>query len=171
MWTIKKKILYVMYSLTAKKMPVSRRLKCSKYIRNFFFKLITNNKSNNINIEKGAEFGPNVKLGSGSGIGVNCELIGDIKIGENVMMGPEVVMITRNHKFNNLNKPINKQGYEKERTIQICDNVWIGRRVIILPGVKIESGCIIGAGSIVTKSFPKQAIIAGNPAKIIKFRT
>ena len=54
--------------------------------------------------------------------------------------------------------------------IEVQDNVWFGRNVIVLPGVKIEEGAVIGAGSVVTKSVPKCAVVGGNPAKIIGYR-
>lgn len=56
------------------------------------------------------------------------------------------------------------------RTIMIEDDVWIGARAIILPGVKIGKGCIIGAGAVVTKSFDDYSVIGGNPAKLLKLR-
>ncbi len=52
----------------------------------------------------------------------------------------------------------------------IEDDVWIGANVIILPGVHVKKGAVIGAGSIVTKDVPGYAIVAGNPAKIIRYR-
>ena len=60
--------------------------------------------------------------------------------------------------------------YSKIENVVIEDDVWIGQRVIILPGVTIYKGCIIGAGAVVTKSFPPYSIIGGNPAKLIKSR-
>ena len=56
------------------------------------------------------------------------------------------------------------------RTIMIEDDVWIGARAIILPGVKIGKGCIIGAGAVVTKSSDDYSVIGGNPAKLLKLR-
>ena len=54
--------------------------------------------------------------------------------------------------------------------VYIGDDVWIGARVIILPGRKIGEGVIIGAGAVVTKDVPDYAVVGGNPAKVIKFR-
>ena len=82
-------------------------------------------------------------------------------------MGPEVIFYTSNHKFADKDIPIIKQGSTQEKPIVIEDDCWIGRRCIILPGVRISKGTIVGAGAIVTKQFPEYSIIGGNPAKII----
>jgi maltose O-acetyltransferase len=65
---------------------------------------------------------------------------------------------------------MNQQGFSQERPVVIGDDVWIGGQVIILPGVKVGSHSIIGAGSVVTKDVPQYAVVGGNPAKVIKFR-
>lgn len=57
-----------------------------------------------------------------------------------------------------------------KKRINIGNDVWIGANACILPGIAIGSGAIIGAGAVVTKSVPPYAIVAGNPARIIKFR-
>lgn len=167
MWNKKNKVWYVLYTVFAKKLPISRRGKVFKKVRAFFAKKIINSMGENVNIERGACFNPEVRIGNNSGIGVNCELNGNVTIGNNVLMGPEVVFYTQNHEFSDIQKTIIEQGYKEERPIIIEDDCWIGRRAIILPGVRIAKGTIIGAGAIVTKSFPQYSIIAGNPAKII----
>jgi maltose O-acetyltransferase len=122
-----------------------------------------------INVEKGAYFGDGrgIRIGSHSGIGVNCEIHGPLLIGNDVMMGPEVIIITRNHEFSDLTTPMRLQGHLEDRQVTIGDDVWIGTRVIILPGVTVGRGAIIGAGAVVTKDVPEYAIVAGNPARII----
>lgn len=127
----------------------------------------------NVNIEHGAFFGDgnNIVIGNNSGIGVNCQISGPVQIGNDVLMGPEVIILTQNHRFDNLTTTIKSQGYFPKEKVTIKDNVWIGTRVIILPGVTINNGAIIGAGAVVTKDVPENAIVGGNPAKIIRFRS
>ncbi len=62
------------------------------------------------------------------------------------------------------------QGFSEEKAVVIGDDVWIGGRVIILPGVHVGSHSIIGAGAVVTKDVPEWAIVAGNPAIVKKYR-
>lgn len=128
------------------------------------------NVGKQVNIEKGATFNGKVSIGDYSGIGVDCEMNGPVTIGRYVNMGPEVVVYTQNHAFNRIDIPMQKQGYDNVRPVVIGDDVWIGRRVIILPGVKIGEGCVIGAGAIVAKDIPPYSVVVGNPAKIVKVR-
>ncbi len=86
------------------------------------------------------------------------------------MMGPDVLIYTTNHEFRNKDIPMQQQGYQPERPVSIGNDVWIGARVIILPGVTIGDGCVIGAGAVVTKDVPAYSVCAGNPAKVVKER-
>lgn len=125
----------------------------------------------NVNIEKGADFGTGVgiSIGNNSGIGVNCKVRGPLSIGDNVMMGPDCVVLTHTHNFDRTDVPMIEQGMSVEPVV-IGDDVWIGTRVIILPGVKIGNGVIIAAGAVVTKDIPDYAVAGGVPAKVIKYR-
>jgi maltose O-acetyltransferase len=95
----------------------------------------------------------------------------DLKVGKDVMMGPHVIIIGENHNSTDLEIPMRLQGYKIFPPVRIEDDVWIGARAIILPGLTIGKGAIIGAGSVVTKDVPPYAICAGNPARILKYRT
>jgi maltose O-acetyltransferase len=124
----------------------------------------------NVNIEKFASFPRSVQLGHNSGIGYKCEVACNTCIGDNVMMGPEVVMYSVNHKFDRVDIPMCKQGFQEGQPITIGNNVWLGRRVIILPGVTIGDGCVIGAGAVVAKDIEPYSIAVGNPARVVKKR-
>lgn len=126
-----------------------------------------------INIERGAYFGSGleIEIGDYAGIGVNCQLWGPVRIGNEVAMGPEVVIITRDHRLDNPDVPIRLQGYRESEPVVIGDNSFIGQRVIILPGVRIGRCAIVGAGAVVTKDVPDYAIVGGNPARVIRMRT
>lgn len=92
-----------------------------------------------------------------------------VSIGNYTQIGEQVFIVTTNHNYENADK-IPYDHKTIHRPVIIDDFVWVGGRCTILSGVHIEEGAIIGAGSVVTKSIPKYAIVAGNPAKIIGWR-
>ena len=87
------------------------------------------------------------------------------------MMGPECIIYTANHSFKRIDIPMCEQGFDEIKPVKVGNDVWIGGRVTILPGVNIGDGVVIGAGAVVTKDIPKYAIVGGVPAKIIGYRT
>jgi len=173
---MKRFISLLAYYLFTKYLPATNNeLKFSKFIR-FIRRLsaysLFDYCGNNVNIEKNADFGSGrgIFVGDNSGLGVNCSIRGPLKIGSNVMMGPDVIIMTSIHDNRNVDIPMNQQGFLPNEKVVISDDVWIGARVIILPGVTIGKGVIIGAGAVVTKSIPDFAVVGGVPAKIIKYR-
>ena len=107
----------------------------------------------------------NGKLTLGSGSLNNDSKIGcrnSIEIGNNVMIGDDVSI----HDFDG--HAIEREGYNESEPIVIEDNVWIGKRAIILKGVRIGNGSIVAAGALVNKSFPPNSLIGGVPAKLLK---
>lgn len=98
--------------------------------------------------------------------------INNMKIGNGVLVGSDVLICDNNHGRNDniteLNIPPQKRKLYSKGSINIEDNVWIGDKCVILGGVTIGTGAIIGAGAIVTKDIPAYSIAAGNPAKVIK---
>ncbi len=117
------------------------------------------------------DVGNSLKIGDNVGINHYCFIgvRGSITIGDNVIFGPRVNVFSENHNFENLDIPIKNQGVAKEDTV-IGNDVWIGANVSIMPGVKVGNGCVIAAGSVVTKDIPDFSVVAGIPAKIIKNR-
>lgn len=157
------------YEFIPKRMPKSndRFSFGAKRLRYWCAKHMIAYCGNDVNIEHGATFSPKLRIGDYSGVGVHCELNGEISIGQNVLMGPEVIIYTQNHEFSNKDVLIQNQGYRETAPVEIGDDVWIGRRVIILPGVHIGTGAVIGAGAVVAKDIPEYAIAVGNPVRII----
>ena len=113
--------------------------------------------------------GEGINIGSNTAIGARNFLSGQggIKIGRDVIMGPDIRIFSENHNFLNNDIIIKNQG-ESRKGVEIGNNCWIGANSTILDGVKISDNTVIAAGSVVTKSFPKGVVIGGLPAKIIK---
>jgi len=180
---IKKKLIYTnrglwyfFYYGFAQHLPASYRFqpigKFSKWCRATSCKRLFRVCGQNVNVERGANFytGWEIELGDNSTLGINCMIPYDLKVGKDVMMGPYVVIIGENHIFDRIDIPMRLQGYTNYPPVRIDDDVWIGSRAIILPGIAIGKGAVIGAGAVVTKDVPPFAICGGNPARVIRFR-
>ena len=169
---IKRIIGRVLYVGVGKHLPMSgARLSFgSRHFRQFCAHLILDDCGKWVNIDKGATFAPDIKLGNGSGIGANCSIPAGVSIGENVMMGIDILMFTNEHGHEDVTVPMAFQGRTKVMPIVIEDDVWIGSRSLIMKGVHIGHGAIIAAGSVVTKDVPAYEIWGGNPAHFLKSR-
>jgi len=112
-----------------------------------------------------------IKIGDNTEINnfTKLDARGEIIIGNNVLIGPRVDIITYMHKYQDRDKLIKEQG-DVVKDIIIEDDVWIGAGSIILAGVKIRKGAVIGAGSVVTKDVDEYSVVVGVPAKKIKER-
>jgi len=126
---------------------------------------------------KDNEFDSRVYIGDGSDleIGNHCQIncnawLVNVKIGDYVMIAPEVVFISKLHGFSRTDVPMVLQGVINGAQTIVDDDVWIGRRAIIMPGLQLGEGSVIGAGAVVTKDIPPYSVVAGVPARIIKFR-
>jgi len=172
--SIKRTICTILYYAFARHLPASDSPYSfgSKKIRRALCKNIFDSSADDFNIEHGAFFGSGkgISIGSRSGLGINCRVQGPLTIGNNVMMGPDVIIYTGNHRFDRLDIPMIDQGNTEPRPVVIEDDVWIAARAIILPGVTIGRGAVVAAGAVVTKDVPPYTVVGGVPAKKIKSR-
>ncbi|HCE12892.1 chorismate mutase [Enterococcus sp.] len=113
------------------------------------------------------DYGYNISIGKNFYANYDCILLDvcPITIGDNCMLAPNVRLFTATHPLHPVKR---NSGLELGAPIVIGDNVWIGGAATIVPGVRLGNNVVVGAGSVVTKSFPDNVVIAGNPARVIK---
>jgi len=108
----------------------------------------------------GIEAGKNLNINRGGHIYGR----GGVKIGDYVLIGPNVIIASSQHRYDIKGTPIMFQGHIKEEVV-IGNDVWIGANAVILPGVTIGDGTIIGAGAVVTSDIDPYSIVGGVPAR------
>jgi len=113
------------------------------------------------------DYGFNIEVGENFYMNYDCVILdcAKVKIGDNCMIAPKVQIYTAYHP---LSAKERNSGRELAAPITIGDNVWIGGGAIINPGITIGNNVVIASGAVVTKDFPDDVVIGGNPAKIIK---
>ena len=128
-------------------------------------------------IGRGCEIEPHVDVGFSPRVvvGDNCQInqnvtLKTVVLGNDVMLAPGVVFLDRLHHFDRTDIPMSRQGESERMLTQVGDDVWIGQNAIIMPGVSIGAGVVVGAGAVVPRDVPPLAIIAGVPAKVLRFR-
>lgn len=122
------------------------------------------------------DYGCNTFFGKFSSANFNftCLDVGEIHIGDNVMIGPNVTLATPMHPLlpeeRNIRKREDGSFYNLEyaKPITIKDNCWLASNVVVCGGVTIGEGCVIGAGSVVTRDIPPYSLAAGNPCRVIR---
>lgn len=136
---------------------------------------------NNISVGNNCMIGDDVFFSAVKGasitIGDHCSINtgGHIVASRNIIIssgthiGEFVSIRDQNHSFDDLDVPIHRQGFT-DAPILIGENCWIGRGVIIIAGVTLGNGCVVGANSVVNRSFGPDSVIAGAPAKLIRKR-
>lgn len=162
-----------LYYFICKGLPRSYQLgaigKLSGKMRSSVCRRIFSGAPKYVCVERGADFGSgkNLVVKEYACIGENARFMGEGKIiiGRHAMMGPDVMIITSDHKM----KRDGFDGYVS-KDVEIGDYAWIGARVIILKGVKIGTYAVVGAGAVVTRDVPDYAIAGGSPARVLKYR-
>jgi maltose O-acetyltransferase len=112
------------------------------------------------------DYGTNVTLGERVYFNFNCVILdcARVTIGSNVFFAPNVQVYAATHPLDH----VVRRTLEFGRAVTIGDDVWVGGGAIILPGVRVGSRSVIGAGSVVTRDVPDDVVVAGNPARVVR---
>jgi len=112
------------------------------------------------------DYGSNIELGERVFFNFNCIVLDvcPVRIGSYTLFGPGVQILTPMHPLD----PQARRGKEFGKPIEIGEDVWVGGGAIILPGIRIGSRAVIGAGSVVTRDVPEGVFAAGNPCRVIR---
>ena len=141
----------------------------SPRIRRWLVQSFVTKCGENIRVKRNADISMFIEIGKHSELGSNCIIQSGAKLGDYVIMGPDVKIYTKNHGTQRTDIPIAVQEWEYKEVV-IGNDVWLGANVIITPGVKIGNHVIVAAGAVVTKDVPDFALIGGVPARVIKYR-
>lgn len=116
------------------------------------------------------DYGTHIEAGKNFFANYNCTIldVARVRIGDNCFMAPNVAIYTAGHP---IHPDTRNSQYEYGKEVTIGDNVWLGGSVVITPGVHIGNNVVIGAGSVVTRDIPDNAIAVGNPCKVVRFLT
>lgn len=116
-----------------------------------------------------SKFGKGLVMGSNSAIGdfTHFGAPGGIIIGNDVIMGSYISFHSENHNFSDTSKLIREQGVSN-KGIVLGNNIWVGAKVTFLDGCEVGDNSVVAAGAVVTAKFPKNSIIGGVPARVIK---
>ena len=116
--------------------------------------------------------GDRIELGDRVSFNFGCFVngFGGLVFHDGANIGPYCMLHTANHNFDDPDRSVTEQGWQDAGPMEIGRNAWIGMGSIVLPGVRIGEGCVIGAGSVVTRDVEDFTVAAGNPAKAIRSR-
>ena len=160
---------FIRFSLRRFRALTIRRDKWRERIRVGYYRYVCGSMGKDVRFSEGVVIQNPGGLFIGNNVGINRDVWinagGRVEIGDDVIIGPKVIIHSANHKFDLLDIPIRLQGWVKAPVV-IEEDVWIAGGVIILPGVRIGKGSVIGAGAVVTKDVPPYSIAIGVPAVV-----
>lgn len=113
------------------------------------------------------DYGYQTRIGDRTFINYNAIILDAamVTIGDDVQIGPSVQLLTSTHP---LEASVRRTGQESAEPIEIRFGAWLGGGVIVCPGVTVGAEAVVGAGSVVTRDVPPRALVAGNPARVVR---
>lgn len=168
------KLKLIFYYLFIQKLPHSRLWGGFNGIRRGYVSKVLKVMPNDANskFENGVYISDARKLKIGAHVRINEHVFlqGEITIGDYVMIAPNTAIYTVAHEHKDITTPMVQQGNAGAKKVLIGNNSWLGRNVVVLPGITIGEGAIVGANSVVTKDVAPFTIVGGVPAKLIRKR-
>jgi maltose O-acetyltransferase len=158
---------FLIYKAVTSKLP--NRPRQFRYLRAYCLHGFNPKISRKSNINRNARIGPKSSIGAHAGVGEGSILSGEVHLGEHVTMGPFCHFITGDHPVPPADAPFRSRK-SVHAPIYIGEDCFVGARVVVLPGVTVGSGAVLAAGSVVTKDVPPNAVVGGNPARLIRMR-
>lgn len=168
-----KKLALVFYYSVIYHLPHSRFVSFTRTIRTWYIskvlKLMPYGKKSFVENNVYLSNGKNLKIGSGCQINENVFIQGAY-IGNNVMIAPNVAILCTSHNHLSTEIPMINQGETAPNPPIIENDVWLGRNVVVMPGITISTGSIVAAGAVVTKNVAPFSVMGGVPAILIRSR-
>ena len=144
------------------------------YIRFLFWSMFRRNLSFGINPKIGTQTFFSSKgtiiIGDSFFCGSNCYFSGKITFGDRILIASYVAFVGGDHEIDNCSVQISQTGRSIVLPTFVKNDAWIGHGAVILHGTTVGNGAVVGAGSVVTRDIPDFAVVAGNPAKILRYR-
>lgn len=168
MW---KKCNKAMFLLADTLLPPYNRCKWGNKLKTTLARNAFAHVGTSVNWGKKLSIASDFRIGDYSGVGDLAIISSGVTVGNDVMIGKNLRILTVNHKIDRIDIPMRKQGFTELSPLVIEDDVWIGDNVIITPGCcRVGKGSVLAAGAVVTKDVAPYSIVGGNPARVIRFR-
>ena len=159
------------FHLAARLLPAYKRCRWGNKVKNAFAKHAFSHVGEAVNWGKNVLISVDFIIGDFSGVGDNARIPKGVTIGNDVMIGRDLKISTKNHKSDRTDIPMRPQGFTEISPLVIGNDVWIGDDVIITAGCcHIGEGSILATGAVVTKDVEPYCVVDGNPAKVIRYR-
>ena len=159
------------FHLAACLLPAYNRCLWGNKVKNVFAKHAFSHVGEAVNRGKNVLICVDFIIGDFSGVGDNARIPKGVTVGNDVMIGRDLKIFTKNHKSDRIDIPMRLQGFTETSPLVIGNDVWIGDDVIITAGCcHIGEGSILATGAVVTKDVEPYCVVGGNPAKVIRYR-